>query len=186
MLATPMIDVESKAGKKFIRKLEELKKELGMKQISRENMKQVYTLDDNLKDHSFLTNFIEHMKGKDKQLTKMLNSLKLKRVFIGDFGRKCGYVNHHIHEYYFRFVIHLGSPEIYYKDSHTEKDRPIPMLNGFGFVISPQESDSTEVTVYPDPIRLINNQKIQQLVPKIRPKDYTRTTLIYDFQFKIE
>ena len=190
-LATPIIDLNNK---NFFKKLENLKKELGMKEISKENMKQVRNLEQkdlkDLEDKKFLLSFLNQMKNtKDKGLREMLDCLELKRLFIGDFGRRAGYVYRNIEEPYFRFVIHLGSPEIYYKGTNEqndpEKDKQIPMLNGYGLVISPQESRTTKLTVYPDPIRLVNDHKVQQLVSKIRPKDYKRTVLIYDFQYNL-
>jgi len=173
-------------NKNFFKKLENFKKELGMKEISKENMKQVKTLKpEEVENKKFLFSFINQMKNtKDKALREMLECLELKRFFIGDFGRKAGYVYREIEEAYFRFIIHLGSPEIYYKDSDREKDKQIPMLHCYGLVIPPQESTNASLTVYPDPIRLVNDHKVQQLVSKIRPKDYKRTVLIYDFEYK--
>ena len=174
-------------NKNFFKKLENFKKELGMKEISKENMKQVKTLkSEDVEGKKFLFTFINEMKNtKDKQLVELLDCLEFKRLFIGDFGRKAGYVYRPIEENYFRFVIHIGSPEIYYQDSDKQKDIQIPMLNGYGLVISPQESTVTSLTVYPDPIRLVNDHRVQSLVSKIRPKDYKRTVLIYDFQYNL-
>jgi len=153
-------------NKNFFKKLENFKKELGMKEISKENMKQVKTLKpEEVENKKFLFSFINQMKNtKDKALREMLECLELKRFFIGDFGRKAGYVYREIEEAYFRFIIHLGSPEIYYKDSDREKDKQIPMLHCYGLVIPPQESTNASF--------------------KIRPKDYKRTVLIYDFEYK--
>ena len=183
-LATPLIDLNNK---KFFKNLEKLKKELGMKEISKENMKQVRNLEQkDLEDKQFLLGFLNQMKNtKDKGLKELLECLELKRVFIGDFGRKAGYTHRPIEEPYFRFVIHLGSPEIYYKDSNKEKNKQIPMLNGYGLVVSPQESQATSLTIYPDPIRLVNDHRVQEIVSKIRPKDYKRTVLIYDFEYNL-
>jgi len=182
MATTQLIKPENK---KFFRKLENLKKEIGMKIIDKENMKQIkFLTKEQIEKNPFLTSFLEQMKT-DKNLVELVNSLELKRVFIGDFGRKAGYVYRPIKENYFRFVIHIGSPEIYYKDSKIEKDKQIPMMNGVCLVISPYEATDVSLTVYPDPIRLVNNHKVQDLVPKIRPKDYKRTVLIYDFEYNL-
>jgi len=184
-MATHLIDTDTNAGKKFVRKLENLKNELGMKPITKENMKQIKRLTkEQIKENSFLTTFLNKMKS-GKGMKEMIDCLELKNVFIGDFGRKSGYVNYPIKEKYFRFVIHLGSPEIYYYDTDKKKDKQFPLLNGYGFVISPQESEEASLTVYSNPIRIINDNQVQKLITKIRPKDYKRTVLIYDFQYNL-
>ena len=173
-MSVQLINVNAKGGKKFLRQLNEMKIDLNMKPITSENMRQTKSLkDEDLEKYPFLNTILNHI-GKDKQLNKFLNSLKLKQVFIGDFGRKAGYDHRPTEQAYFRFVIHFGSPEVYYKNERN----PIPLLDGHCLLISPHESTSTTLTVFSNHI----NQH-QTHVPKIRPKDYRRTTLIYDFEY---
>ena len=177
---TQLVDDETKAGKKFIRNVENLKTELGIKPVTKDITKQVKKLtQEQIKNNVFLTSFL------NKYSNDLFKNLELKNVTIGTFGRKSGYVNYPIEENYFRFVIHLGSPEIYYIDSNQVRNKQLPMLNGYGFLISPQESANTYFTVYSNTLRIIDDEKVRPIISKIRPKNYSRTVLVYDFAFNI-
>ena len=183
IVGSQLINVESKKGKKFIRNVERLRDEVFS--VEPKNILETTRLyktltQDQLTSNPFLLSFLNWTKNtKDKELLNMLDSLHLKSVSIGSFGRKGGYAHHPIEEPYFRFVVHIGSPEVYYIDSR----KPVAMLNGYGFFISPQHSHETSFTIYNEPIRLIHDPSVQELVPKIRPKDYKRIVLIYDYEF---
>lgn len=184
---TQVIDVSSKAGKNFVKNIQTLKSELKIDK-SGDNVCQMKTLTpEQILDNPFLTDF---MNGSD-----VFKHLEVKNVIIGNYGRKRGWTykpygyekNKPSNEVlgYFRFFIHLGSPEIYYLDDSQHKDRMYPMTDGQGFIISSVAAPETFVTVYSDPIRIIHNHKIQDIVPKIRPRDYSRTTLVYDLEYNI-
>ena len=64
------------------------------------------------------------------------------------------------------------------------KDEPVAMLNGEGMILPNFSSTTTSITVYQDPIRIIYDDEIQSKISKIRPRNYNRTTLIYDFELK--
>ena len=186
MKTIQLIKTDTPAGKKYVNKINLLKKELGMNPVISETTKQIkYLSGDKLAEHPFLTNFLNPLKN-DKELNSLMNNLVLKKVCLADFGRKRGYVHREIPENYFRFVVHLGSPELYYKDSSREQNVRIIMENGYGFIISPYESPDVSVIIYNDPIRLIKDSSVTERVSKIRPKDYTRTTLIFDFEYTPE
>ena len=181
---TQFVNDETKSGKKFIKKVENLKSELGMK-LKTEKTKCIKDLTpEQISGNSFLTDFMNNIKNSpDKELRQLYNNLELKNVTIQEFGRKAGYVNYPIRENYFRFIIHLGSPEIYYIDSDKVKNKQLPMMNGYGFMISPQEAPYIHFSVYSNTLRLIDDVKLHKIIPRIKPKDYKRTTLIYDFAF---
>ena len=151
-----------------------------MKEITKDTMKQIKHLtEEQITENSFLTDFLNKLNMKE-----LTDCLELKSVLIADFGRKTGYTHKHIHNDFFRFFIHLGSAELYYYDAGKDS-KNIPLLDGYGFVISPKDASSVDVTVYPDSIRLINDGKIQKIIPKIRPAQYKRTLLILDFQYNL-
>jgi hypothetical protein len=183
IVASQLINVDSKKGKKFIRNVERLRDEVfGMESKNANETTRLYKSlnQEQIENNPFLSTFLNWTKNtKDKELINMLDSLHLKSVSIGSFGRKAGYNHYPIAEPYFRFILHLGSPEAYYIDSR----KPVAMLNGYGFFISPSHSSETSFTIYNEPIRLIHDPTVQSLVPKIRPKDYKRTILIYDYEF---
>jgi hypothetical protein len=186
VISTPLINVDSKKGKKYVRKVQKLRDEvfnLEGKQIGENTRLYKKLSEEQISLNPFLSTFLNWTKNtNDKELIKMLDCLKLVSVSIGSFGRKGGYVHYPIKEPYFRFVVHLGSPEVYYIDSYNYR-KPVAMLNGYGFFISPQNAEHTSFTIFNEPIRLISDPSVQELVPKIRSKDYCRTILIYDYDY---
>lgn len=174
---TQVIDVASDAGKLFVKNVNSLKKELNINGTG-EKIRQVKDLSpEQIKANPFLRDF---MNGAD-----VFDKLEIKNVSIGNFGRKGGYTHKPNPGSHFRFFVHLGPPEIYYLDDHTVKDKMIPLLDGQGFIVSSLTAPETIVVVYQEPIRIIHNSKIQALVPKIRPRNYSRTTLVYDLDYNI-
>jgi len=175
---TQVIDVSTKAGKNFVKNINTLKSELKIDKTGDKTC-QVKTLTpEQISENAFLKDF---MNGSD-----VFKHLEVKNVMIGNFGRKGGWTfKPNSGETHFRFFIHLGSPEVYYLDDRERKDRMFPMTDGQGFIISSVTAPETFVTIYSDPIRIIHNHKIQDVVPKIRPRDYHRTTLVYDLEYNI-
>ena len=182
-MGTQLINVESKKGKKYVRNVERLRDEvfnMDPKDVTEKTRLYKTLTEEQISANPFLSTFLNWTKNtKDKELLKMIDSLHLRSVSIGSFGRKGGYIHHPIDEPYFRFVVHIGTPEVYYIDSR----KPVAMLNGYGFFISPSHSHETSFTVFNEPIRLIHDPSVQSLIPKIRPKDYKRIVLIYDYEF---
>jgi hypothetical protein len=179
-----IIKRETDEGKKFTQNIDDLVSELKLNGKGEKLRKYKILSGEDIKNHTFLENFLDFMK-KDDEMREMYDWLKLKRVFIGNFGRKTGFTIRPIKEQYFRIVIHLGTPEVYFLDSNKYKDMPLVLKDGFGYIISPQESETTNLTVYEDPIRIIYDQKAQNEISKIRPKDYSRLTLVYDYEYEI-
>ena len=121
-----VIDENNEAGKNFLKNVEILKKELGLT-TKGEKIKKIHHLtSEQIQGNLFLQDFMHSDLYKD---------FNVKRIQIGIFGRKTGYTFDPIKDQYFRFVIHLGDPEIYYLDSDQEKDKMMPMKNGDGFII---------------------------------------------------
>ena len=176
MTPTQIIDVTSDAGKNFIKNVEKLKQELELNGKG-EKLRQCRELSkEQIESNSFL---------KDFMTSDLFKNFEIRNVSIGSFGRKGGYVYTPITESYFRFFIHLGDPEVYYISDNIYTDKPIVLTNGQGFIIPSMSAEETEVIVYADPIRIIHDTKIQSQVPKIRPRNYSRTTLVYDMFYDI-
>jgi len=180
---SPIILPETESGKDFLEKLNNLKEKLNIRETEEKTKKFKNLSQNEIEENIFLTDFLNFMK-EDKELVEMYNFLKIKNIFIGNFGRKTSFVYHPIKEPFFRFVLHFGDPEIYYLDSTIHRDKPLALLNGYGFIISPQEAARSSLTVYSDPVRFVYDNKIQEQIPKIRPKKYSRTTIIYDYEYK--
>jgi hypothetical protein len=173
---TQVIDVTSDAGKNFVKNVEKLKQELKINGKGDKLRQQRELSEKQILDNSFLRDFMT---------IDLFKNFEISKVAIGQFGRKGGYNYNPISENNFRFFIHLGDPEVYYVSDETAKDRLVPLTNGQGFIVSSLSAPQTEVTVYSDPIRIIYDPNIQSKIPKIRPRNYSRTTLVYDLIYNI-
>ena len=174
---TQVIDISSEAGKNFVKNVNTLKRELNINKTG-EKVCQIKSLTlEQIENNPFLKDF---MNGSD-----VFKNLEIRNISIGNFGRKGGWTYKPIQDNHFRFIIHFGPPEIYYLDDDKHKDKMYPMTDGQGFIISAITAPESYVSVYSDPIRIIHNPKIQAIIPKIRPRNYQRTTLVYDFHYNI-
>jgi hypothetical protein len=181
-----IIKIETEDGKNFFQKIQELKTKLKLDGNGEKTRKYNFLSKKEIDENSFLKDFLNFMKdSEDGELSEMFNCFELKKVFIGNFGRKTGFVTRPIKEKLFRFVLHFGDPEIYYLDSIKNRDSPLVLTNGSVFLISPQESETTSLTVYEDPIRFIYDSEIQKQISKIRAKNYSRLTLVYDYEYHV-
>lgn len=200
-----IINVENAAGKNFLAEIDKLliTSNKNNKNLQGEKLKIMKTFMGN-EIPSF---FGEILKTEDKELQAIYKDLKMKRVSVCTFGRKVGYMHKALntkdievtdkkgqkrqedeegenkHKIYFRFMVHLGSPEAYYVSNSNMHEKPYALKSGYGFVISPLQVENTSFTVYNNHIRLINDPKVQSEISKIRPADYRRTVLIYDLEF---
>lgn len=173
---TQIIDINSDAGKNFLKNVEKLKEEMKLNGKGEKVRQHRELTEEQISQNSFLGDFMT---------SDIFKHFEIKRISLGNFGRKAGYQYRPIEENLFRFVVHLGDPEVYYISDDMVKDKPIPLVNGEGFIISSISAPQTEVLVYADPLRIIHDFKIQSQIPKIRPRNYSRTTLIYDVLYNI-
>lgn len=174
-----IIDPETDEGKNFIKKVTQLRDKLFTKKRNEttKNLRQL--TEEEAKNNIFLLDILDSVSDHFK---KLFDSMNVKGIHIGDYSRKAGWRYQPCKHPYFRIVLHFGPPEIYYIDSTDRKDYPIAVLNGEGLIIPSTSSQSTFITVYKDPIRIVYDQKVQDKVPKIRPRQYNRITLVYDFE----
>jgi hypothetical protein len=201
MELTPVqiINTDSNRGKFFIQEIEKLLN-IG-KNAQGDKLKIHKTFNENeIPDF-----FGEILKTEEKELQEIYKDLKIKRVSLFTFGRKVGYVHKPLNikdfeeskdkqnkkeekqnNVYFRFILHLGSPEAYYLTNSNYYEKPFALKNGYGFIVSPLQVENTSFTVYNNHIRLIDDPKVQSEITKIRPLDYKRTVLIYDLEFEIK
>lgn len=175
--AVPIIDLNSEDGKNFLSLLEKLKKTLNLN-ASGEKVRQHKELTNmQFEENPFLVSFMK---------SDAFKHFQVKKVAVGNFGRKAGYNYGPITDNLFRIFIHIGDNEVYYLSDENVKDKMIPLSHGEGFIVSGFSSGNTNVTVYPDPLRIIHNSQIQSKIPKIRPRNYSRTTLVYDVYFDVD
>lgn len=176
---TQIIDVTTSDGKDFVQQLESLKKELGVNSKGEKIRQHVTLTPEQIEKNQFLTDFISSEMFKEFKI-------EVKGVFIGNYGRKVGWTYPPINQEYFRVFVHFGDNEAYYMNNSKMQNKICPLTSGKGIIVSPFLSQETSITVYSDPIRLIHDTKIQEMIPKIRPRNYSRTTLIYDLHFAME
>lgn len=172
--ASLLFDPNSKKGEDFIQKVKNLTG-IGVKYRKTFNKEELVS-------HDYLLQFFQF---NDPELKTFYDSLELTQLFVGTFGRKNGYCHYPPKENIFlRCIVHIGSPEVYYISSNNFRDKAIAMLNGYVYSISFSEIQETRVTVYSNPIRMIADKKVAQEISKLRPANYSRTVLIYDFSLK--
>lgn len=160
-----IVDITGDLGQKF---LENLRKEYPVKKLS-EKTKEVYLVTG--EKLGFLNDIVTE-KG-----------VEIEKVEIGHYGRKTGWTsqreenNENVRN--FRLVIHFGNPEAYYYNDHVHA-----VMDGYGFILS--HFAPSEVSVSNNPIQVFNHQGIQSVVPKIRPRQYIRTTIVYYLKMSLD
>ena len=176
------INLETAEGKKYVSEVEnmftELRKEKGLN-ITKNNEEKV----------RFFRSFVSQEKEKKYMdvVRSFLRDDDLKQyelvgVTVGQYGRKSGTSLNTPSSATLRLVIHLGPTEVYYLTTESYKDRPLILQSGQGVALSTVMGQTSELKVYPDPIRVLNNKNLQAQIPKIRPKPYMRYTLVLDFK----
>ena len=160
-----ILDVTSEQGQNFV---QQLKKNYPVKKIF-DKTKEVYNVSG---DQLGFLNDIVTEKG-----------VEIVNVEIGHYGRKTGWTSERNiqgdHISTFRILVHFGNPEAYYYNDHVYAVMP-----GFGFILSP--FSPSEVSVCNNPIQVFHHQGVQNIVPKIRPRQYVRTTLIYTLKMNLD
>ena len=157
----PIIDLNTKSGKDFVKKLEKLKKYLGLNGTGDKTRQHKELTLEQINSNPFLLDILRD---------SMFKEFELKRISIGNFGRKGGFQYHPLEENYFRVFLHIGNNEIYYLSDDKQKDKMIPLKSGDGFIIPSLTATEATVIVYQDPIRIIYDPRIQEQIPKIRPR----------------
>ena len=182
MISRPIISINTEEGTKFLTDLNKYKQEnLGNIQIK--NMKQLEKYKkykDTTDIPEFISGILDSVKIDDKNL---FDNMVIKKFSYGVYGRRAGMTLNPSKEVLFRVIIHLGThPEVYYIEEDN-KNEPIILNVGEGFLIGPMNSMSTFVIVYSDPIRARLSSHYESKVSKIRPRNYMRTTLLLDLEF---
>lgn len=184
------INLETAEGKKYVSEVEnmftELRKEKGLN-ITKNNEEKVrffrsFTLNkeqteqqEEQKEKKYMDVVRSFLRDDD------LKQYELVGITVGQYGRKSGTSLNTPSSATLRLVIHLGPTEVYYLTTESYKDRPLILQSGQGVALSTVMGQTSELKVYPDPIRVLNNKNLQAQLPKIRPKPYMRYTLVLDF-----
>jgi len=90
-------------------------------------------------------------------------------------GRKTGSLIKSEKDVLYRLIIHIGETEIYQLDNN-----PVALPNGYGLLCSPSVIENAEIRVSNEPIRKKLDKELIGLVPKIRSKEYIRSTIVLD------
>ncbi len=102
------------------------------------------------------------------------------RGSVGIYGRKTGSIIKREKDLLYRIVINLGDIEIYHLDGDDFNGEPVVLPNGYALLCSPVMIDRADIKVQKDPIRKSMDPKFIGMVPKIRGKDYLRSTIVLD------
>jgi hypothetical protein len=102
------------------------------------------------------------------------------RGSVGIYGRKTGSIIKREKDLLYRIVINLGDIEIYHLDGDDFNGEPVVLPNGYALLCSPVMIDKIDIKVQKDPIRKAMDPKFIGMVPKIRGKDYLRSTIVLD------
>jgi len=99
---------------------------------------------------------------------------------VGIYGRKSGSLIKKEPNILYRIIIHLGDTEIYRLGGDDFNNEPIVLPNGYALLCSPVMIDRVDIKVQKEPIRKNLETKLIGLVPKIRSKEYLRSTIVLD------
>lgn len=137
---------------------------------------------------------------------KELENIESWRVTISIHGRKISTVIKPGEGVLFRTILNVGDPEVYYltdtsddRNSNVKKPKksktrhgvktmgkyqkrrnPMPLPNGFALMFAPFAINTTKVNVDGSPIRKDLPPQVSQIVPKIKPRNYFRCTVVMD------
>lgn len=181
----PIINIESEEGKTFISKARELRDSVFSEHPihNKEKVRQFQQLSNRkIKKNNFLKSILDTV---SEQAKPMFDALKLKRIYLGNFARKASSLFQPVQKEDFRILIHFGDTEVYYLDNENTSGEPIILREGEGIILPPSVSANTSISVYPDPIRILNDPELQTKLPKIRPRNYNRINLIYDYELDL-
>ena len=181
----PIVNTESKKGKRFLELVYELRDNIFSKPTKNpENVKQFKELSEKeIETNKWLLNIFKNM---SREVKSMFEKMELKHLYVGNYGRKGGVKYNPIPEDCCRIYLHFGDSEVYYLDSSEYKSYPIIVNNGEGMLIPFHMGNDLSITIYKDPIRILNDIELQKLIPKIRGRNYNRIVLIYDYKFNLE
>ena len=99
---------------------------------------------------------------------------------VGIYGRKTGSMIKREADVMYRLIINFGDVEVYSLDGDGFNGEPVALPNGYALLCSPVMIDKIDVRVQKEPIRKTLDKKLAGLVPKIRGKDYLRSTIVLD------
>ena len=99
---------------------------------------------------------------------------------VGLYGRKTGSAIKREGNILYRIIINLGDIEVYSLEGDGFSGEPVALPNGYALLCSPVMIDRIDIKVQKDPIRKNLNSKLVGLVPKIRSKNYLRSTIVLD------
>lgn len=180
-MSIPIIQTDTDIGKEFIGKIKTLRDTLFPGEYGEKTRQFIKLSPEQLENNQFILDIFKSLSSEDSKLFEALN---IKNVSIGNYSRKGGSSYKPSKSVYFRILLHVGDPEVYYLDSDTMKDNSIPVLNGEGIMIP--NSTNTYITVYPNPRRILYDQNKQDKISKIRPRNYNRITVLYDFEIDVD
>jgi len=164
-------------GKKFLHDLDKTMTALCGKIQSDEKLR---------KFHKFNTEELpEYMKSiaerAVKDVVKQLPEGELKwKGTLGLYGRKQGSVIKREKGLFYRIVINMGDPEIYYVEGEGLNKEPVVLPNGYALLCSPSMIDKVDLKVRKEPHRKKLDPKLKGIIPVIRSRNYIRSTIVLD------
>lgn len=99
---------------------------------------------------------------------------------VGLYGRKTGSVIKKENDIVYRMIINIGDTEIFYINGEGLKDEPVILPNGYALLCSPGMIDKVDIKVKREPHRKGLTNEMKELIPLIRARKYTRSTIVLD------
>lgn len=116
---------------------------------------------------------------KTKELVESKDTFSCWKASVGMYGRKVGSMIKRDSSVLYRIVINVGDIEIYHLDSEMFKE-PAVLPNTYALLCSPNMVSTTDLKVQSDPHRKNLSKDILSLVPRLRPRNYMRCTIVLD------
>lgn len=123
----------------------------------------------------------------DKQIKALIESkdtFSPWKATIGSYGRKVSTMIKRDPTVLYRLVINVGDVEVYQLDSEMFKE-PAVLPNTYALLCSPTMVASTDLKVQADPHRKNLSKDILSMVPRIRPRNYMRCTIVLDLPLEL-
>lgn len=173
-----LFDLQTEEGKmegtKFLLNLDKTLTKLFGKVSPQEKLSKFHKFDE-------IPDYLKELAEKSiKEIVKQLPEGDLKwKGTLGIYGRKDHTTIKRDNNLIYRMIINIGDSEVYYIDGEGFNE-PVVLPNCYTLLFSPIMIDKVDIKVKADPIRKNLSSKISQFVPKIKGRNYMRSTIVID------
>jgi len=113
-----------------------------------------------------------------KEIVKQLPEGDLQwKGSLGVYGRKDHTTVKRANDLIYRMIINIGDSEVYHIEGEGFNE-PVVLPNGYALLLSPAMIDKVDIKMKSDPVRKNLSSKVAQFVPKIKGRNYMRSTIV--------